>query len=380
MQKIDIIVKNGHIIDPAAGVDQVGCIGICSGKSVGIVPANTSADIEVDASGCYILPGLIDFHTHIFARGSSMSIPPDALLSMGVTTAVDAGSAGCSNFDIFNSTTVPGSFIRILSYLNMCSYGQPGDGFDENFDPARIQWEKIARLLEEYPEQIKGLKIRMGEELLNGLGLEPLIQTAQFAQRIGAPVVVHASNPPVSEEVLLAVLSEGDVMCHCYHGKGKNTIVDENGRVYDFVREARKRGIIFDCANGITNYNHDVAQKALADGFLPDIISTDICTPVFNRNGYGKSLPYVMSKYLSMGMSLHDIVQCTTETPAKVLGLSGKIGTLAPGAAGDLAVFRQIDAAPVYLDNFQKTMTGDTMLIPMMTIKSGDILFRQQDF
>lgn len=380
MHTIDILVKNGHIIDPAAGIDAVGCIGIDGGKSVGMVSADCSAQIEIDATGYYIFPGLVDFHTHIFYGGSSLCVDPNCLIPMGVTTAADAGSVGCSNFRVFNKYIVPNSAVSIRTYLSMCSYGQPGNNFDEDFNPDMFQVEKIKRLLEEFPEQIKGLKIRMGAEILQGRGLEPLRRAKEIATQLGCPIVVHASNPPTPEAELLEILGKGDVMCHCFHGKGENKIIDEDGRVLDEVLSARERGVIFDCANGITNYNHDVAQKALADGFLPDIISSDMCTPTFNLNGYAKSLPYVMSKYLGLGMKLTDVVRAVTETPAKQLGLSGKAGTLAEGAFGDLVVCKCVEAAPVFLDNFQKTMTGDQMLVPLMTIKGGEILYCQTNF
>ena len=380
LEKIDLLIKNGHILDPAAGVDQIGCIGIHSGRSIGLTAEDTPAKTVVDASGCYVFPGLVDFHTHIFYRGSSLCVSPDCLIPMGVTTAADAGSAGCSNFRSFYSDIVAHSLVRIRTYLNVCSYGQPGDNFAEDFDPAKFCEEKIINLVRSYPHQIRGLKIRMGAEVLYGQGLEPLRRAKELAVRCGLPIVVHASNPPSSEGELLSILDRGDVLCHCYHGKGENTILDKSGHVYDAVRAARERGIIFDCANGITNYNHTVAQKAIADGFLPDIISTDLCEAICNRDGYGKSLPYVMAKYLWLGMSMTDVVRAATAVPARELGLEGRAGTLSAGAYGDAVICRHIEASPVFLDNFGEARTGDQMLVPMMTVKNGEILYRQSDF
>jgi predicted amidohydrolase len=130
---------------------------------------------------------------------------------------------------------------------------------------------------------------------------------------------------------LLDLLGPGDVLAHCFHGKGEHTILGPDGRVRPEIRAARERGIRFDCANGVTNYNHEVAQRALDDGFMPDIVSSDLCRPAVERAGYARSLPFVLSKYLWLGMSFEKVVRAATAAPADALGLGGKAGTLSPG-------------------------------------------------
>ncbi|MGE4354036.1 MAG: amidohydrolase family protein [Oscillospiraceae bacterium] len=377
--QIDIIVKNGHVIDPADGMDKIGNIGINNGKSLGFVGDNSGAEIEIDAAGCYVFPGLIDFHTHIYTGGSSLGVNPDVFPSMGVTTAVDAGTTGCSNFRAFYGSVVAHSAIRINSYINVCSYGQPGDGFPEDFNPDMFCEDKICRLFDEFPGHIVGLKIRMDTDVLGGRGLTPLVKAKEMAAKIGCPVVVHASNPPTPESELAALLDAGDVFCHCFHGKGFN-ILDGNGHVQAEIWRARERGVIFDCCNGITNCSHDVARKALNDGFLPEIISTDMCAMIANQDGHAKNLPFVMSKYLSFGMTINDVIRAVTDTPAHQLGLDGKAGTLKSGAYGDLVVCRRMEASPVFLDSALKKYIGNQLLVPIMTIKDGNIMYRQTDF
>ena len=378
--KIDYLIKNGHIIDPANDIDRIGDIGVKDGKVLGIIDDVTDAATTIDASGHYVFPGFIDFHTHVYYRGSSNSVNPDIMLPMGVTTAVDAGSCGCTNFKSFYHSVVCQSDLRIFTHLNVCSYGQLGGNLQEDFDPGKFEFEKIKQLVKEYPHQILGLKIRMGEEVLDGRGLEPLKEAKKLATECGLPLIVHASNPPSPESELLSILSAGDVMAHCYHGKGPYTILDESGRVSAEVLKARERGIIFDCANGITNYNHKVAKLAIEDGFLPDVISTDLCEMCCNLNGHGKSLPYIMSKYLTLGMKLFDVVRAVTETPARLIGLAGQCGTLSAGAEADITICTLQPAAPMYLDNFAEEMQGDRMLLPLMTMKDGKILYRRADF
>jgi len=325
------------------------------------------------------LPWLVDFHTHVFGSGSAISIDPDMLIAQGVTTTADAGSAGCANFEAFLRSTLSQSSVRIRSYLNVCSYGQPGDNFVEDFDPELFCEDKIAHLFRKYPDQLLGLKIRLDASVPGCLSLKPLSRAKALAVKLGVPIAVHASNPPVPMAEILGILEAGDICCHIFHGKGPNTILNEEGLVRTEIRDAQKRGIIFDCANGLTNYNHAVAKAAISQGLLPDVISTDAGTACFNVDGAAKNLPYTMAKYLWLGMSMADTVRAVTETPARLMGLAGRAGTLAEGAFGDLVVMRRSKASPVFLDNFGLAETGDQMLTPLLTIADGKILFRSND-
>jgi predicted amidohydrolase len=304
---------------------------------------------------------------------------PDVFPSMGVTTAADAGTTGCSNFRAFYKSVAVHSLTRIKSYLNMCSYGQPGDEFPENLNPEKFCESKIVRLMDEFSGHLIGLKLRMDSEVVTKNSLAPLIKTKEIAAKLNCPTVVHISNPPTPEADIASLLDSGDVFCHCFHGKGYN-ILSGSGHVLPEIWQAKERGVVFACCNGITNYNHDVATAALQDGFFPDIISTDMCAMIFNLDGFGKNLPYVMSKYLALGLPLNEVIRATTETPARHLGLAGKAGTLKKGAFGDLVVCRRVDAAPVFLDNMMTQFVGNQLLVPVMTIKDGNILYRQTDF
>ena len=380
MGKVDLLIKNGRVLDTAAGIDDIGCIAVHEGKSLGLVSGNTAANKIINASGCFVLPGLIDFHTHLDVQNSSMAVDPNFLLPLGVTTAADAGTSGSGNFHDFYNNVIAKSKVTVCTFLNVSANGQPGGGINEDFDPEHFSLPEIKDLVDEYPGQIRGLKIRMESAIMGQWGLAPLIRAKEISTQLGLPLVVHAANPPAPEAELLAILGSGDILCHCYHGKNEHTILDDQGKVRPEVWAARERGVLFDMANGVTNYNHDVAISALADGFLPDIVSSDLCDVVFNNDGYGKSLPYTMSKMLCLGMSIREVVRATTEIPAVMLGLEGKAGTLAESAWGDITILKAVENTPIFLDNFGKGITGNTLLVPQMTIKSGNILFRQCDF
>lgn len=376
----DILIKNGHVIDTAAGVNGTKTIGLKGRKSAGYVENQAQGSIVIDASGCYVFPGLIDFHSHIYNKGSDLGLDPNILLSMGVTTAIDAGSCGSANFESFKLNIIDRSSVRIFADLNLCAYGQPGGGYHEDYDPDKFVAKTVIDLFERYPNELKGLKLRMSKEILNGRGTEPLYRAKDLTKHLRCPVVIHASGLPFPEPELASMLDAHDVICHCYHKKNEYTILDRNGYIYPEILDARERGVIFDASVGMTNYNHEVARQAIAQGFLPDIISTDLTRTTANRDGYCKNLPYVMSKLHCCGMELEDVVRAVTENPARELGLEGKIGTLQLGAFADVTICKLIDDKPVFMDNFQKALIGEHLLVPVMTIKDGEVKYRQTNF
>ena len=374
--KYDLIVKNGHVVDPAAGWDLTGSIGFKNGLSEGLVPADAEASEVVDAEGYYVFPGFIDYHAHLSYGGSAFGVCPDLLIPQGVTTAADAGTPGCANFEGYYRDVVCRSLLRVKTFISICPIGQPGDGVTDMYDPALFHEEKLTRLFRDYPDQLVGIKLRIGAEVLEGRGLEPLKRAQEIAKHIGVPIVVHTSNPPEPMAKCLEIFEKGDVCCHVYHGKGENIAIDGNGHVHEGLWKARERGVLFDVANGKTNYNHEVAEACIREGFLPDIISSDNCRGmVFNYGGYCPSLPYAISKFLWLGMSMTEVIRCVTEVPARELKLP-KAGTLKKGSYGDLAMCRIVSAKPVYLDNFGHERIGDRLLVPMMTVKDGEILYR----
>jgi predicted amidohydrolase len=177
---------------------------------------------------------------------------------------------------------------------------------------------------------------------------------------------------------LAAMLRPGDTLCHPFHGMG-NTIIDANGRVKPKVREAHRRGVLFDTADGRRNHSFAVTRAALADDFPPDIISTDIVTvSVFGDMVFG--LPVMMSKYLAFGMPLAEVVRACTATPAAALGLAGRIGTLAPGASADVAIFKLKDKQRRLHNLLDETMVVPKLFVPQVTILDGRVVFRQVDF
>jgi dihydroorotase len=374
---LDILIRNGHIIDPANSRDEIGSVGMIGNRIVEAMP-DAQADYVVDAEGCLVLPGLIDFHAHLFRGGSAHGIAPDLMAAHGVTSANDAGTTGAANFEAFYRSIMTQSSLRLVASLNLYAMGQPGYGLSEDLDPNHYPKEEIKHLINAYPDKIRSIKIRVGEEIVGDHCLDYVEGAVDYCSDLGLPLVVHASNLPCAADEVAKRLRPGDVFCHCFHGK-KNPIVDENNQILPGIRVARERGVLFDCCNGRSNFSCKVGAAAIQQKFFPDFISTDLIPDYCNRNGFAKSLPYVMSKYLELGMPLYDIVHAVTARPASWLRIPD-IGSLTPGTLADITILKQIEANPVYVDNLGDSFQGSQLLKPMMTIIDGEIVFSQIDF
>jgi predicted amidohydrolase len=378
--KVDIRIINGRVVDPERGINQPENVFIKGTHICGCSAADVvEAEQTIDAEGYLVVPGLIDFHSHIFAGGSELSVPPDiTMLPQGVTTTVDQGTCGTSNYEVFLRAVVPSSLMRIFSFINVCPAGLPTTRYHEELDPKYYDEAKLNELYNQNQGQCLGLKIRVTKDIVGDLGSKPLEATAKLAQRLGCPVVVHTTNPPVQTDDIVSLLRSGDIYCHVHQGSGE-TILNSAGKVRPAIRDAQRAGIIFDAANGRVNFSSKIAEAALAEGFFPDIISTDVTRRTAYRD-FVFGLPYIMMKYLNLGMSLEQVIAACTSTPARVIGMKGKIGTLAPGALGDVAIFREAVKPIQMKDNYGGVITGDKWLLPQLTILNGRVVYRQLDF
>ena len=376
--KADYILRGGRVIDPAAGTDEIRDVYIREGR---IVPtcgaADCSPDRIVDVHGCIVTPGLIDYHAHVFHTGSTIAIEPDALLAQGTTTVVDAGTAGCANYELFEASVMENAAIRIMAYLNVYDRGQEDAARPENFDPALFDREGMRALIMRYGAQLLGLKLRLSRGIVpEKKAAEILRESVALAdwlqERTGKRLrlCVHVTDSPIPAGVLASMLRPGDIFCHCFQGKG-SPILAENGGIDDDVLRARERGVLFDAANGRGNFSLSVAREALRAGFLPDIISSDLTVSTFYKSSHVRSLPHVISKYLSLGLSLPEILRRCTETPAKLLGAEGELGTLRPGAVADVAVLRLTEQTWEQEDFRGDRIHCEQLLVPQMTFLGG---------
>jgi predicted amidohydrolase len=378
--KVDLRIIGGTIIDPERGINGPGEVLIQKNQIVGKSDGEAVEALRtIDAGGCLVLPGLIDYHAHLSSGFTESSIDAGSgFLPMGITTGVDAGSCGSSNFDLFMRTTVATSKVRLFAFINICSAGLIATRYPEELNPKYYDEAAIGELLNRYRGKALGIKVRASKELVGELGIKPLEATLEIARRLNCPVVVHTTNPAASPEKIAGMLRPGDVYCHAHQGEGE-TIIGANGKVRPALFDAQKAGVVFDACNGRNNFSFKVAQAALADGFLPDVISSDVTTMTLFGN-FVFSLPFVMMKYLNMGMKLEQVVAACTSVPACLIGMKDKLGTLAPGALADVAVFRLGKKRIEVKDVHGYSFTGESTLVPQMTVLDGRIVYRQIDF
>src|SRR5258708_37829092 len=202
-QTLDVLIKNGHIIDPKNNIDAVMDIGIRDKKIVEVSKSITKeAKKVVDATGMYVTPGLIDIHGHHFfgtkpfryLSDSYTALPPDGFtFRAGVTTVVDAGGAGWRNFTTFKTQTIERSKTRVLSFLNIVGDGMGGSGEQDfsDMDP-----KLTASMAKEYKEYIVGIK------LAHYIGHEwgPTERAVKAGELAGIPVMIDfgAADPALS--------------------------------------------------------------------------------------------------------------------------------------------------------------------------------------
>ena len=373
----DYIIKNGRVIDPASSTDSEKDIYI-KGTHIADSPKDgeTVSGTVIDASGCLVVPGLIDFHTHLGYQMSDFGLNPDLYtLPNGVTSAVDAGSGGTANFEGMYTNIFTGSMIDIRCFLNIAATGIITERYTENLDPERVDEDKIHYLIERYGDVILGFKVRTGKNTSGSLGLKPLEKAVELGRKFNKRVCLHATNLENSYEEILSVMRTGDVICHIFQGDNENCILDENGRVSESVIMGRQKGVLYDCACGRVNYSNRVMRQAFEEGFYPDIISTD----VIGFSIYGPkihSLLSVLSHYLALGVPLMRIIKACTYTPAGLMRIPGVTGELKAGSQADIFITRLTDSNMVITDKFGESVSVKKVFEPLMTIKAGKPAYR----
>ncbi len=376
---MNFLIQNGMIYDPAARVLQKGDLAMADGR---IIPPDAAADFRqvIDAEGCLVLPGLIDYHVHYFLNGTENGVGPDAAsFCCGVTTAVDGGSCGAGSYELYRRSVMSLSEVRILNYLLVASGGQACDRYPENLDPAFFDEAKILSLFERYPDNLVALKTRISNGIVTPeLARRSLARTVEIAEKAGVPVVVHVTDCALPLDELASFLRPGDVVCHIYQGRGKNTCLNADGEVLPGLLEARRRGVLFDASNGRSNFDLEICRAAVAQGFMPDVISSDNNTSSFFLQPL-HSLPRILSKYLDFGMPLERVLDAATLKPAELIRMP-ELAALREGTPADVCILKLKKKEVPYSDINGHLFTGTQVLVPMMTFKGGKCVYCQADF
>lgn len=376
---MNFLIKNGAVYDPVRQQMENRDIALVDGKIARPDPNKVYRQV-IDAQGCVVAPGLIDYHVHYFNHGTENGVNPDAnAFCCGITTAVDGGSCGAGGYEFYRRSLVSLSDVRILNYLLVASGGQATDQYPENLDPQYFDEEKIARLFREHPHNLVALKTRISNGIVAPEQAEAsLRETIRIAERVGTRVVVHVTDPAIPLDRLADMLRPGDVICHIYQNRGKYTCLDGQGKILEGLWKARKRGVLFDASNGRSNYDLEVCKAAVAQGFTPDIISSDINTSSDFLQPL-HSLPRILSKFLDLGMTLEQVLDTVTRIPAGLIGRPD-LASMDEETEGDLCILRLKKKPVPYQDINGNSFLGTQVLVPMMTFKGGKCMYCQADF
>lgn len=371
-----LLLKGAKVIDPSQGIQEVLDIAIKDEKIVRLQKEiKEKAKKVLDLRGKVAVPGFIDMHTHVYWGGTSISVNPDKFARQsGVTTFVDAGSAGPGNFLGFKNFVIDSSRSRILAFLNISYpgiYCLPKDEkVGELFDLRLVKINDVIEIGQKYSKDILGIKVRLGIGSSGPHGLIPLYLAKQAAEYLDKPIMVHIAVPPPTIKEILPILRKGDILTHIFRGM-PNAPIDPDGRVFPELLKARQRGIIMDIGHGVGSFSFKVARAMIKQGFLPDTISSDI--HVLGVHGPTFDLPTTLSKMLNLGMTLHEVIRAATQNPAKIIGLESKIGTLKEGSIADICVLEIKKGAFIFKDCFGEEIQGNVKIDPVLTIMGGEV-------
>ena len=376
---MDFLIKNGMVYDPPRHQLVRRDLAIADGLLAEPDGGHSYRQV-IDAAGCLITPGLLDFHVHFF--GTEAGVCPDAnTFCNGITTVVDAGSTGASLYPLYYRTDVMNSRVRILNDLLVASGGQVTWRYHENLAPELFDEAAILHLFRTYPDNLVGLKARLSRYVIGEDAAEACVhRMVEIAEKANTRVILHVTDCALPLDHLAELLRPGDVICHIYQnrGQGNRTCLDAQGCVLAGLWAARERGVLFDACHGVANYDLEICRRAVAQGFVPDVISSDN-----NANGSFMqplhSLPRILSKYLDFGMPLESVLDCATITPARLVGRP-ELGTLAAGTEADVAIFRLEKKAIRHEDINGNRFIGTQILVPQMTFKAGRPMYCQTDF
>jgi len=358
----DLILRRGHVIDPSQKLDAVTDLAFSGGKVAQIGPG-LKADAETDVhdlSGFIVTPGLIDLHTHVYWGGTSLGIDAeDFCRRSGVTTTVDAGSAGPGNFAGFRKHLIERSQVRILAYLHISFAGiyafSPRVMVGESEEIRLMAPIDAMEVANANRDLIVGIKVRVGARASGRSGTLPLDIALQVADEVGMPVMAHIDDPPPTYEEVLARLRPGDTLTHAFRPY-PNAPVTAQGTIKQAVNEARSRGVLFDIGHGKGSFAFKTARAMLANGFFPDTISSDVHALCINGPAFDQVT--TMSKFLCLGMPLANVIAASTANAAFALRRP-ELGSLKPGSAGDATILSVRNGRFDYVDVVGEHVTGE---------------------
>ena len=370
----DLILRGGRVIDPSQKLDAVSDVAFAGGKVAKVgarLEPRPGTDVR-DVSGAIVTPGLIDLHTHVYWGGTSLGIDAEEFCrTSGVTTAIDTGSAGPGNFAGFRKHVIEPSAVRILAYLHISHAGVYAFSrrvmVGESEELRLMDPVSAVEVADANRDLIVGIKVRVGLRASGNSGIVPLDIALEVADQVGMPLMCHIDHPPPSYEEVLGRLRPGDVLTHAFR-PFPNSPATHQGTVKPEVLDARKRGVKFDIGHGMGSFAFKTARAMLANGFLPDTISSDV--HALSIHGPAFDQVTTMSKFLVMGMPLNDVIAASTVNAAMALRRP-ELGSLKPGCVGDATILSIREGKFDYVDVVGEHLAGDRRIAAEGVVIAG---------
>ena len=370
----DLILEGGRVVDPSQSVDRVTRVAFSDGRVAAFgddIDTAGCPDVR-DVSGLIVTPGLIDLHTHVYWGGTSLGIDAaEFCRTSGVTTAIDTGSTGPGNWMGFRKHVIEPSPVRILAYLHVSHAGIYG--FDkrvmvgESRELMLMNPVDCAEVADANRDLIVGIKVRVGLHASGTSGTVPLNIALQVAEEVGMPVMAHIDHPPPSYEEVLDMLRPGDVLTHAFR-PFPNAPITGQGRVKQAVLDARRRGVIFDIGHGKGSFAFKTARAMLANGFMPDTISSDVHTLCIEGPAFDQTT--TLSKFLCLGVPLPEVIAASTINAAMAIKRPG-LGSLKVGSEGDATLLRLEEGRFDYVDTTGEHLEGRQRLTSRGVVLAG---------
>lgn len=372
----DLVLKGGHVIDPKSDISEAMDVAVKDGRIARLgkdMPCSRAGEV-VDVSGLHVTPGLIDIHVHLDPRYFPGGVVADGQsFSSGVTTMVDAGSTGATEFGDFKEQVIDKSKTRVLAFLNVVDLGMGGEWEQ---DVGRMAAETAGGVARAYPDLIVGVKAAhywtwqpYDQDHGPWDNVDRALEAGEICRK---PLMVDFWPRPERpyEELILEKLRPGDIHTHVF--AQQFPIIDEDERVNRALFQAQERGVVFDVGHGEGSFWFRNAVRAVRQGFIPNSISTDLHTGNA-ANGLVIDLLNVMSKFLNMGLTLEDVIGRATVAPAREIG-HPELGGLDVGAEADIAVLELQEGRFGFIDCGGAKMIGDRRLRCVLTLRGGEIV------
>ena len=372
----DLLIRGGTVIDPSQSIHALNDVAVEAGKIARVapgIPVEEAARV-IDVPGKLVTPGLIDLHTHVYDGVNGNGVRADlGGVNAGVTTMVDAGSAGCDTFGGFPKHIIPNNETEIICFLHICRTGLATT--PDIFSPSSIDLDNTIRVVSENRDVITGIKARMVSPALEIMGMEMPRLAKRAAKEAGVKLMVHIGDtekrydPNVVRE-LLPILEEGDIVTHLFTAN-PGGVLDAKGELVPEAKEAKDRGVWLDTAHGRSNFSFDVGQRVLDQDLVPHCISTDLTLPGRIRTVH--SMTEMMTRFLAMEFTMDQVVAMSTINPANAIGEGGRLGTLEVGRQADISVLGIEEGDWVVHDVVGGSKRTEKAVVPVLTVKKGQV-------